>query len=257
MPHNFDEIISRDNTDSLKYDDKVNRFGSLDVQPMWVADMDFRVPDFISKAFINLVNHGIYGYHIKTNKYYHVIIAWFQRRHNYTIDQKGIFFTPGVVPALSYLVQAFTQKDDKVIVQPPVYYPFFYVIQQNNRQIVYNQLIEKNNEYSIDFEDLEKKAREAKMLIFCHPHNPVGRVWKRDELEKIAEICVRNKVLIVSDEIHNDLVFATHKHLPVASLSPEVDNITITCHSASKAFNLAGLSTAHVLIINPELQKAF
>ncbi len=257
MPYNFDEIIPRDNTDSLKYDDKLNRFGTLDVQPMWVADMDFRVPKFITNALSGLVNHGIYGYHIKSDKYYQVIIDWFQRRHNFTIDKKGISFTPGVVPALSYLVQAFTQKDDKIIVQTPVYYPFFGVVKMNNRQVLNNKLVENNNEYSIDFDDFEKKAEEAKMFIFCHPHNPIGRVWKKDELEKIAEICLRNKIMIVSDEIHNDLVFSPEKHIPIASLSPEVDNITITCHSASKSFNLAGLSTAYVLINNPDLQKVF
>jgi cysteine-S-conjugate beta-lyase len=257
MPHNFDEIIPRNNTNSLKYDDKLNRFGTLDVQPMWVADMDFRVPEFITKSLSDLVSHGIYGYHIKTNRYYQVIIDWFQRRHNYSIRQKGIFFTPGVVPALSYLVKTFTEKGDKIIVQPPVYFPFFFVVQLNDRQILHNQLIENNNKYSIDFDDFEKKAKEAKMFIFCHPHNPVGRVWKRDELEKIADICLRNDVIIVSDEIHNDLVFAPNKHIPIASLSPEIDNITITCHSASKSFNLAGLSTAYTIMNNENLQKTF
>jgi len=257
MPHNFDEIIPRDNTNSLKYDDKLNRFGTLDVQPMWVADMDFRVPECITTAFTELVSHGIYGYHIKTDRYYQAIISWFQQRHSYLIDQKGIFFTPGVVPAVNYLVQAFTEKGDKIIVQPPVYYPFFFVVQLNNRHILYNQLLERNNEYSIDFDDFENKAREARMFIFCHPHNPVGRAWRRNELEKIADICLRHKVIIVSDEIHNDLVFAPNRHIPIASLSPEIDNITITCHSASKTFNLAGLSTAYAMMNNNEMQKIF
>jgi cystathionine beta-lyase len=257
MPHNFDEIILRDNTNSLKYDDKLNRFGTLDVQPMWVADMDFRVPECITTAFTELVSHGIYGYHIKTDRYYQAIIRWFLQRHSYSIDQKGIFFTPGVVPAVNYLVQAFTKKGDKIIVQPPVYYPFFFVVQLNNRHILYNQLHERNNDYSIDFDDFENKAREDRMFIFCHPHNPVGRAWRRDELEKIADICLRHKVIIVSDEIHNDLVFAPNRHIPIASLSPEIDNITITCHSASKTFNLAGLSTAYAIMNNDEMQKIF
>jgi cysteine-S-conjugate beta-lyase len=257
MPHNFDEIIPRDNTNSLKYDDKLNRFGTLDVQPMWVADMDFRVSECITTAFTELVSHGIYGYHIKIDRYYQAIINWFRQRHSYSIDQKGIFFTPGVVPAVNYLVQAFTKKGDKIIVQPPVYFPFFWLVQLNNRQILYNQLVEKNNEYSIDFDDFENKAKEAGMFIFCHPHNPVGRAWRRDELEKIADICLRHKVIIVSDEIHNDLVFAPNRHIPIASLSPEIDNITITCHSASKTFNLAGLSTAYAIMNNDEMQKIF
>jgi cystathionine beta-lyase len=224
---------------------------------MWVADMDFRIPNAIREAFVKLVDHGIYGYHIKTEKYYKAITEWFQSRHNYSIDLKGIFFTPGVVPALSYLIQAFTEKGDGVIVQPPVYYPFFSVVQQNDRKLILNQLIEKDNLYSIDYDDLEKKAKISKMLILCNPHNPVGRVWKRDELLKVAEICLKNKIILVSDEIHNDLVFKPHRHIPIASLSPEIDNITITCHSASKTFNLAGLSTAYAFTRNPEWQKIF
>jgi len=257
MQNIFDEIIQRDNTNCLKYDDKLHRFGTENVQPMWVADMDFRVPNAIREAFVMLVVHGIYGYHLKTEKYYNSIINWFQRRHNYTIDQKGIIFTPGVVPALSYLIQAFTEKGDGVIVQPPVYYPFFSVVQQNGRNLILNKLEENNNIYTIDFDDLEKKAKIAKLLILCHPHNPVGRVWKEDELLKIAEICLKNKIIIVSDEIHNDLVFKPNQHIPIASLSPEIDKITITCHSASKTFNLAGLSTAYAFTRNQEWQKIF
>ena len=257
MNHNFDEIIPRENTDCLKYDDKINRFGTLDVDPMWVADMDFRVPDFITQSFKKLIDHGIYGYHLKPDKYYNAIINWYQKRHNYSIRKEDIFFTPGVVPALSYLIQALTEKGDKIIVQPPVYYPFFWVATLNDRQIAYNQLVEKNNNYTIDFDDLEEKAKDAKMLILCNPHNPVGRVWNKDELEKIAQICLRNKVLIVSDEIHNDLVFEPFKHIPMASISPEVDNITITCHAASKTFNLAGLSTGYIFMKNQELRSVF
>jgi len=257
MPYNFDEIVPRDNTGSLKYDDRLKRFGTLDVQPMWVADMDFRVPDVITDALNRLLEHGIYGYHIKSEKQYQSIIDWFKRRHNYPTEKESIFFIPGVVPAISYLINAFTKAGNKIIVQPPVYFPFFLLVQTNNRQVLYNQLLENNNEYSIDFEDFEKKAKEAKMFIFCHPHNPVGRVWRKEELEKISEICLRNKLIIISDEIHCDLVFPIHKHIPIASLSPEVDNITITCHSPSKTFNLAGLATAYVIIKNSEMQKTF
>jgi len=253
----FDEIIPRENTDSLKFDDKIHRFGTENIQPMWVADMDFRVPNAIREAFIMLVVHGVYGYHIKTEKYYNAITEWFHQHHNYSIDPKGIFFTPGVVPALSYLIQALTKQGDEVIVQPPVYYPFFSVVQQNGRKLVLNNLVEKNNLYTIDFDDLEQKAKTSKMLILCHPHNPVGRVWKKDELNKIAEICLKNKIILVSDEIHNDLVFNPHRHIPIASLSQEIDNITITCHSASKTFNLAGLSTAYAFTRNQEWQKIF
>jgi cystathionine beta-lyase len=257
MTYNFDEIIPRNNTDCLKFDDKINRFGTEDLQPMWVADMDFRVPDCITETFQSLISHGIYGYHLKTSEYYNAIINWMQNRHNLQTSEEGIFFTPGVVPAVNYLIHTFTQKKDKIIVQPPVYYPFFYIIKEAERELVYNQLIEKDNQYYIDFEDLENKAKDAKMLILCSPHNPVGRVWKKEELERIAGICLKNNVFIVSDEIHNDLVFEPNKNISTASLSPEIDKITITCHAASKTFNIAGLSTAYVIINNRDLQKSF
>ncbi len=257
MPQNFDEIIPRENTDCSKYDDRLRRFGRDDVQPMWVADMDVRAPTCVRAALLRVVEHGIFGYHLKTEKYYQAIIDWFQRRHHYTIDPQSIFFTPGVVPALSHLVQALTKRGDGIIVQPPVYSPFVWAIEVNDRRALQNHLLETRGEYAIDFDDLEAKARDATMLILCSPHNPVGRVWRREELERIADICLRHDVLILSDEIHNDLVFGAYTHVPIASLSPEVDRITVTCHSASKTFNLAGLSTAHVLINGPELRQAY
>ena len=257
MIHNLDEIIVRENTGSLKYDAKLERFGSSDVKPMWVADMDFRVPEFISKSFQEIVSHGIYGYHLKSDAYYNAITTWFERRHSYKVSKNDIFFTPGVVPALSYLIQALTEKGDKIIVQTPVYYPFFSVVEQNKRQLVINQLIENENKYSIDFDDFELKAKDAKMFILCSPHNPVGRVWTKEELLRIADICLRNNVIVISDEIHNDLVFAPHKHISFASLSPEIENITITCHAASKTFNLAGLSTAYIFIKNEQYKRKF
>ena len=257
MLQDFDEVISRENTDCLKYDDRLRRFGHPDVQPMWVADMDFRAPACVRETLLRVGEHGIFGYHLKTERYYRAIIDWFQRRHRYTVDPKGIFFTPGVVPALSHLVQALTKKGDGIIVQPPVYFPFFWAIEVNGRRVLQNRLVETQGKYFIDFDDLEAKARDAAMLILCSPHNPVGRVWRREELERIAEICLRDNVLILSDEIHNDLVYGAFRHVPIASLSPEVDNITVTCHSASKTFNLAGLSTAYVLIASPELRQAY
>lgn len=257
MLQDFDEVIPRENTDCQKYDDRVNRFGRSDVQPMWVADMDFRAPACVREALLRLIDHGIYGYHLKTHKYYRAIIDWFQRRHHYAIEPQSIFFAPGVVSAVSQLVRALTKRGDGIIVQPPVFFPFFSAIEVNKRQLLQNQLLETRGEYTIDFDDLETKAREATMLILCSPHNPVGRVWRREELERIADICLRYNVTIVSDEVHNDLVYGAHQHVPIASLSPEVDRITVTCHSASKTFNLASLSTAYVLINGPELRQAY
>ncbi len=257
MLQDFDEVIPRENTDCSKYDDRANRFGRPDVLPMWVADMDFRAPACVREAFLRVIDHGIYGYHLKTDKYYQAIIDWFQRRHHYAVTPQSIFFTPGVVPTLSHLVQALTKEGDGIILQPPVYFPFFWAIEVNERRVLQNQLLETRGEYAIDFDDLETKAREATMLILCSPHNPVGRVWRREELERIADICLRHDVIILSDDIHNDLVSGAHRHVPIASLSPEVDRITVTCHSASKTFNLAGLSTAYLLINGPELRQAY
>ena len=254
MLPNFDEVIPRRNTDSCKYDDLQQRYGRPDLLPLWVADMDFRVPDCVTAALRRLVDRGIYGYHLKTAKYTQAIVDWWARRHRYAVDPAHILFSPGVVPAISHLVQALTAKGDAIILQPPVYHPFFWAVRANERRILENRLLEHGGVYSIDFDDLEAKAREAKLLILCNPHNPVGRVWRREELERIAEICLRHHVIILSDEIHNDLVFSPHRHVPIASLSAEVDRITITTHAASKTFNIASLSTAYMLIRNATLR---
>jgi len=253
----FDEIIPRENTDCTKYDDRLNRFGRTDVLPMWVADMDFRAPECVREALQQLVDKNLYGYHLKTERYYRAIVDWWARRHRYVVDPAGIFFSPGVVPVLSHLVQALTAPGDGIILQPPVYHPFFWAVEINQRRLLLNPLVEQGGEYAIGFDDLEAKARQAHLLVLCSPHNPVGRVWRREELERVADICLRNGVTILSDEIHNDLVQRPHTHVPTASLSPEVERITVTCHAASKTFNIAGLSTAYVLIPAPELRRAF
>ncbi len=257
MLPSFDEVIPRSNTDSVKFDDLEKRFGRPDLLPLWVADMDFRVPDCVTVALQRLVDHGIYGYHLKSPKYFQAIVNWWERRHGYAVDPAGILFSPGVVPALSHLVQALTAKGDGIILQPPVYHPFFWAVRTNQRRLLENRLVEQGGVYAIDFDDLEAKARGARMLILCNPHNPVGRVWRREELEKIATICLRHKLIILSDEIHNDLVFRPHRHLPIAGLSPEVDRITVTCHAASKTFNLASLSAAYMMIRDPKLRETY
>jgi cystathionine beta-lyase len=253
----FDEIVPRKGTDSSKHDDLLNRFGQADLQPLWVADMDFRAPDCVRRVLRELVEHNLYGYHVKAVHYYRAIERWWARRHGYAVDPPSVFWSPGVVPVVSHLVQALTRPGDGILLQPPVYHPFFWAVQANERRLVENRLLERSGAYAIDFDDLEAKARQARLFILCNPHNPVGRVWTKDELSRIAEICLRHKVTIISDEIHNDLVFAPHVHIPIAGLSPEVDRITITCHAASKTFNLAGLSTAYIVIKNPELRQAY
>jgi cysteine-S-conjugate beta-lyase len=253
----FDEAIPRANTDSVKYDDRLARFGRGDLLPLWVADMDFRAPECVREALQQLVDENLYGYHLKGPRYGRAIVDWWARRHRYDVDPDGICYIPGVVAALSHLVQALTAPGDGVILQPPVYHPFAWAVRANGRRLLENPLRAERGVYRIDFEALERQAREARLLILCNPHNPVGRVWLREELERVAEICLRHRVRILADEIHNDLVFRPHVHVPIASLSPEVARITATCHAASKTFNLAGLSTAYILIPDATLRAAY
>ena len=257
MTPDFDEIIPRRHTDCLKYDALKTRYGDPDLLPLWVADMDFRVADCVTAAVQRLVDHGIYGYHVRGPRHTQAIVDWWSRRHGYALDPAGLFFSPGVVPVLSHLVQALTNPGDGVLVQPPVYYPFFWAVRANGRRLVENQLVEQDGRYSIDFDDFEAKARQCKVLILSSPHNPVGRVWRQDELAQMAAVCLRHGVTILADEIHNDVVFAPHRHLPMAALSPEVERITVTAHAASKTFNLASLATAYVFISDPGLRARF
>ncbi|MFB3818229.1 MAG: MalY/PatB family protein [Candidatus Methylomirabilales bacterium] len=257
MSFDFDECVPRRGTGCEKYDGLLQRFGRADLQPFWVADMDFRSPGCVREALAGLVEHGVYGYALKTEATYRAICEWFARRHATRVDPASIVFTPGVVAALNCLVQAFTAPGEGILIQPPVYHPFFSAVRGNDRRLLENPLIEQDNRYQMDYGDLEAKARDAKLLILCSPHNPVGRVWTRRELERVADICLRHGVRIVSDEIHNDLVFPPHRHVPLASLAPEVARITITCHAPSKTFNLPGLGTAYVLIPDEGLRATF
>lgn len=257
MDYNFDEVIERNNTNCLKYDASVSRFGTTDIMPLWVADMDFRVCPEITERFSQIIKHGIYGYNLHSERYFNAIKKWFSDRHGMNVNKHEICFTPGVVPAISYIVQVLTEKGDGVMVQSPVYYPFFSIVEQNGRKLLINQLIEDNNKYFIDFDDFEIQARQSKLFILCSPHNPVGRVWRKDELKKITDICLKHNVIIVSDEIHNDLVFNEQRHTSTATISDDVKNITITCHAASKTFNLAGLSTAYIIVHNSAILEKF
>ncbi len=255
--YDFDKIIHRENTANVKYDLRKTYFGKEDVLPMWVADMDFETPEFIRKAIQKRAEHPIYGYSFRTDEYFQSIINWFDRRYNWTIEKEWILFSPGVVPAFNLALQAFTEPGDKIIVQPPVYFPFFSAIKNNNRIQLDNQLIYSKGKYTIDFEDLRKKAKDAKMIFFCSPHNPAGRCWTEPELLELATICVENDVLIISDEIHSDLILPGFKHLPTASLSEAIAQKTITCVAPSKTFNIAGLATSNVIIENENLRNMF
>lgn len=257
IKYDFDKKVVREGTSCLKYDRRDVIFNNADVIPMWVADMDFETPDFVRFAMIERAMHPIFGYTFRDDSYYEAMIGWLQRRHNWKVEQDWILYTPGVVPALHLAVNALTEKGDKIILQPPVYFPFFSVVKNHERTLVENPLLNSNGAYRIDFDLLAKQAKDAKMLILCNPHNPVGRSWTVEELNKIANICLENNIIVVSDEIHNDLVLPPHRHQVFANLSEEVANITLTAHAASKTFNLAGLSSASMIISNPELRERY
>ncbi|MCK4854416.1 MAG: PatB family C-S lyase, partial [Bacteroidales bacterium] len=258
MHYDFDEPIKRENTDSVKFDYTGEYFGTSDLTPMWVADMDFRTPDFIMEAIRKRTEHEILGYSIRPESFYQAIINWYRQRQGWSIERDWILFSPGVVAALSLAVNAFTREGEKVIVQSPVYHPFFSVIKDNKRELVYNTLFEDEGYYRMDLDDLKQKIdTDTKLLILSHPHNPVGRVWSPGELKELADLCLENNIVILSDEIHSDLVFQPYTHTPLSTLSDEIADITVTCVAASKTFNLAGLSSSAVIISNENLRARF
>lgn len=245
MRYDFDEPVSRRGTDSFKWDSAANG----DVLPMWVADMDFRTAPAIVEALRRRVEHGIFGYTWVPDTYYDSVVRWFARRHGWMIDRQWIIYTSGVVPAISAVIKALTVPGDKVLVQPPVYNCFFSSIRNNGCEIVPSPLVHRGDTYGIDYEDLERRAADpgVKAMLLCNPHNPVGRVWRREELLRIGEICIRHDVVIISDEIHCELVFPGHVYTPFASLSDEFLQHSVTCISPSKAFNIAGLQIANIV----------
>jgi len=258
MGWNFDEPAKREGTNCIKYDLREETFGVKDVIPMWVADMDFNTPEFIVKALQNRLNHEIYGYTFRPPEYFLSIIAWLKNRHNWEVEKEWISFCPGIVPALNFCTLAFTQPGDSIIVQPPVYFPFFSAIESHGRNLIYNRLKEVEGKWVMDYNSLVDSINgKTKMIIISNPHNPVGRVWTREELNNLAEICLKNNIIILSDEIHCDLVLPGFIHTPLASLSERIAEITITCIAPSKTFNLAGLSTSSVIISNPVLRKSY
>jgi len=259
MKYDFDEVIDRRNTGSLKWDFYGRYFAEEEIIPMWVADMDFRSPQPVIEAVEKVARFGIYGYTEETWSYHEAVIEWLKRRHNWTIKQDWFHYSPGVVPALHWIVKRYAHPGDKVILQPPVYYPFFEAVETGGCHVVNNPLQLVDGWYKIDFNDLEEKAadKRVKMIILCSPHNPVGRVWGRDELERLGRICLDNNVLVVSDEIHADLLLNGHDHTPFASISEEFARNSITCYAPTKTFNLAGLQISNIIIPNPVLASEF
>lgn len=259
MPINFDEIIDRRNTSCLKYDFAAERGYPADILPFWVADMDFRAPAPVIDALKARAAHGIFGYTQVKDDYFTVLQNWFRTRHDWIVERSDLIITPGVVFAIANAIRAFTKKGAAVLIQQPVYYPFANMIRQNERVLVDSPLRLIEGHYEIDFEDFEQKVIEhsVKLFILCSPHNPVGRVWTRAELEQLAAICLRHNVIVVADEIHEEFVRPGFRHIPFASLSDEAAAITVTCTSPSKTFNLAGLQISNIFIRNAQLRRCF
>lgn len=256
---NFDEIIDRKGTDCLKYDFAARRGMPEDVLPLWVADMDFRTSSYVEEAVIERTKHGIFGYSEVGEKYFHAVSGWMKRHHNWDIQEKWLIKTPGVVFALAMAVRAYTKLGDAVLIQQPVYYPFSEVIVDNGRRIVSNDLyLGEDNRYHIDFEDFEEKIVQNNISLFllCNPHNPSGRVFTKEELTKLGQICINHNVIVVSDEIHNDFIFEG-EHTVFASISKEFEDICVVCTSPSKTFNLASMLISNIFIPNHKLRKLF
>lgn len=257
---NFDEIINRKGTDCLKYDFAVKRGKPEDVLPLWVADMDFRTSSLILDAIKERAEHGIFGYTESSDSYFEALSSWMEARHGYIPEQRWLVKTPGVVFALAMAVKAFTEHGDGVLIQQPVYYPFLEVIRDNERRVISNDLVLlPDGKYHIDFGDFEKKLIENDIHLFllCSPHNPVSRVWTKEELIRLGDICVKHNVIVVSDEIHADFVFGERHHYVFAGLKEEFRDITITCTSPAKTFNLAGLQISNIFIANQQLRRRF
>ena len=257
MKYNFDEVIDRSGNRAAKYDERIKKFGTADVIPLWVADMDFKTAQPIIDGLKAKAEEGIWGYTSRPDSYFEAICSWQERRNGWKIDRSLVSWSLGVVPALSAIVKVFSQPGDKVMIQTPVYSEFYDVTEAWGRQVVENQLVEKDGSWTVDFEDFEKKAKEVKIFLLCSPHNPLGIVWTKEQLQKMAEICIANNVLMVSDEIHSDLIFHGKKHIPTATVTEEIGEHIISCISGTKTFNLAGLQASTTVFPNADIKKKF
>lgn len=258
MKYDFDEVIDRKHTQSSKWDNVGARVGNKDALPMWVADTDFRCPQPVVDAVKARAEHMIYGYPFVVPEFKQATIDWIKRRHGWQLEADWIVFATGIVPVFNTMVQAFTEPGDEVIIQRPVYHPFGFAVADNDRVISDNSLIYRDGRYSIDFADLERRAASprAKLLILCNPHNPIGRAWTKEELCKIGDICLAHGVVIISDEIHSDLMLFGAKHVPLASINQKYAMNTVTCYAPSKTFNTAGLRGSGIVVPNPDIRKA-
>lgn len=257
MKYNFDEVIERRGTDSVKYDAVSERWGRSDLLPMWVADMDFRTPPFVIEAIRRRLDHEVLGYTFACEAWYTSIINWQKERHGWNVTREMLTFTPGIVRGLAFALQCFTAPGDKVMVMPPVYHPFFLVTQKNEREVVFSPLILKDGQYHIDFNRFRKDVQGCKLLVLSNPHNPGGRVWTKEELSQIADICYESGTLVISDEIHADLTLPPYKHSTFALISEKARMNSLVFMSPSKAFNMPGLASSYAIIENDELRHRF
>ncbi|MBQ7947359.1 MAG: pyridoxal phosphate-dependent aminotransferase [Bacteroidaceae bacterium] len=257
MKYNFDEIIPRKNSDCLKYDKLQEMFGTDDALSMWIADMDFRTPPFVIEALRRRLDHEVLGYTFCSPKWKPAIQNWVSRHYGWDVKEEEIGFVGGIVPAISFAVQCFTAPGDKILIQPPVYHPYHHVVKDLGRTLVYNPLRLVDGQYEIDFEDFENKIVGCKLFLLCNPHNPGGRVWNADELVRIADICAKNGVIVISDEIHCDMALTGYKHTVFATVSEAAAQNSVTLMAASKTFNIAGLKSSYHIIQNEALRKQY
>ena len=257
MKYDFDEIVPRKDTDCVKYDNVKEIFGTDDIIPMWVADMDWKTPPFIIDAMRKQLDHGVLGYSILSNRWKPAIQSWVSRHYGWEVKPEEIAFVGGIVPAIAFALQCFTKADDKVLIQPPVYHPYHNVTIELGRTLVTNPLKLVNGQLEIDFEDFEEKVKKCKLFLLCNPHNPCGRVWSKEELQRMSDICIKNNVLVISDEVHCDMALKGYKHTPFATVSEEAKNNCITFMAASKTFNIAGLKSSYHIIQNEEIRNQY
>lgn len=257
MKYDFDTVVDRSKNNAAKYDERIKKFGTDKVIPLWIADMDFKSPQPVIDALTARAQEGIWGYTSRPASYFEAICNWQQRRHGWTIDRSLVSWSLGVVPALSMLVKLFTPEGSKVLIQTPVYGEFYDVTEAWNRTVVENQLVEKDGKWTVDWEDFEAKLSQVSMFLLCSPHNPLGIVWTREELTRMTDLCRKYGVLMVSDEIHSDLVFHGKNHIPTASLSEQVAGEVISCISATKTFNLAGLQASTTVFPNMRMKELY
>jgi len=259
MKYNFDAVINRKNTNSLKYDFALQRKRPEDAIPLWVADMDFETLDEVKTALVQKANHGIFGYSEPLDRYFNALHSWFKKYHDWDIDTSKVVLACGVVFAIAATIRALTKENDAVLICQPVYYPFEETIKVNNRKLVVSELKNVNGHYEVDFNDFEQKIidNDVKLFVLCNPHNPVGRVWTKEELERIGDICLKHKVFVISDEIHADFTYEGHKHIVFSTVKKEFEYNCIVCSAPTKTFNLAGLHISNIYIPNDSVRRKY